>query len=299
MAGGRRSALAYGSPAQHIPRMKRLLTLGHGYTAQRLAGLALTAGWQVSGTTRNAACAAEIAATGVAPVLWGQAVLPLISRASHILISTAPDDKGDPALQAFTSALQAARPVWVGYLSTTAVYGNHDGAWVDEDTPLTPGTARGRARVAAETAWQSLGLPLHIFRLAGIYGPGRGPFEKVRDGTARRILKAGQVFSRIHVDDIAGALMSSMARPAPGSTYNVCDNDPAPPQDVLSYAAALLGLPEPASAAFETADLTAMARSFYAENKRVRNHRMIRDLPYALLYPDYRSGLRALVDAAG
>jgi nucleoside-diphosphate-sugar epimerase len=159
------------------------------------------------------------------------------------------------------------------------------------------------ARVAAEAEWRALadraGLPLHIFRLAGIYGPGRGPFEKVRDGTARRIVKPGQVFSRIHVDDIAQVLAASMARPNPGAVYNVCDDDPAPPEDVLAHAAALLGLPPPPAVAWDEAEMTEMARSFYAESKRVRNDRIKDELGVRLLYPDYRAGLAAILAAEG
>jgi nucleoside-diphosphate-sugar epimerase len=277
--------------------MNHLLSIGHGYSAERLAPLLLAQGWHVSGTTRNKAAMPAIAATGVQPVLWGVQTRAAIRQASHILISVAPDSSGDPTLTAFDTEVRAAKPDWVGYLSTTAVYGDHGGDWVSEDTPLTPSTARGVARVKAEEAWCSLGLPLHIFRLAGIYGPGRGPFEKVRDGSARRILKPGQVFSRIHVDDIAGALAASVARPAPGTTYNICDDDPAPPQDVLTYAAQLLGLPPPPAVAYESAQMSEMARSFYAENKRVRNDRMRWDLGYALKYPDYKTGLQALVES--
>ena len=170
---------------------------------------------------------------------------------------------------------------------------------MDEATPLTPSTARGRARVDAETAWQDLaaktGLPLHIFRLAGIYGPGRGPFAKVRAGTARRIIKQGQVFSRIHVDDIAATLDASIGRPNPGAVYNVCDDDPAAPQDVIAHAAELLGLPVPPAVAFEAADLTPMAHSFYAESKRVRNDRIKDELGVKLGYPSYKDGLAALL----
>ena len=277
--------------------MNRLLSIGHGYSASALARVLPAQDWQITGTTRDAGAMAAMAATGVTPVLWGPQVAEAIPLASHILISVAPDQMGDPTLAAFGAALAAARPVWVGYLSTTAVYGDHGGAWVDETTALTPSTARGQARVAAEAAWAARGLPLHFFRLAGIYGPGRGPFEKVRDGTARRILKPGQVFSRIHVADIAGVLAASMARPMPGAVYNICDDDPAPPEDVLSYAAQLLGLPEPPGIPFDQADMTDMARSFYAENKRVRNDRMKVDLGYALKYPDYRAGLRGLLAA--
>ena len=184
---------------------------------------------------------------------------------------------------------------WVGYLSTTGVYGDHDGGWVDETSALTPATKRGRARVDAEAEWQTLGLPLHIFRLAGIYGPGRGPFAKVRNGTARRIIKKGQVFSRCHVDDIAQVLEASIEKPNPGAIYNICDDDPAPPQDVLAYAAELLGLPLPPAVDFETAEMTPMARSFYAESKRVRNDRIKDELGVRLLHPTYRDGLQALL----
>ena len=185
---------------------------------------------------------------------------------------------------------------WVGYLSTTGVYGDAKGGWVDESSPLKPATKRGQMRVAAEADWQSIpNLPLHIFRLAGIYGPGRGPFSKVRAGTARRIIKEGQVFSRIHVEDIAQILVASIAEPNAGAIYNMCDDDPAPPQDVIAHAAGLLGLPLPEEVDFETAEMTPMARSFYAESKRVRNDRIKSDLGVKLLYPDYRAGLAALI----
>ena len=173
-------------------------------------------------------------------------------------------------------------------------------SWVDETTPLTPSTKRGQMRVDAESAWQDLaaraGLPLHIFRLAGIYGPGRGPFSKVRNGTARRIIKAGQVFSRIHVDDIAQILAASIEQPSPGGIYNMCDDDPAPPQDVIAYAAELLGRPVPEAVDFDTAEMRPMARSFYAESKRVRNDRIKSELGVKLIHPDYKSGLKSLLE---
>ena len=275
--------------------MKLLLSLGHGYTAAALAALLLPQGWRVIGTTRTAEHAAEIATTGVEPVLWGADLRPLLAQATHVLSSIAPDAGGDAVLRTFGAALAGSAAAWVGYLSTTAVYGDHGGAWVDEETLLTPSTARGAARVQAEAGWQALGLPLPIFRLAGIYGPGRGPFEKVRDGSARRILKPGQVFSRVHVADIAQALRASMARPMPGSIWNLCDDDPAPPQDVLSHAAALLGLPEPPAVDYAMAEMTPVARSFYAENKRVRNGRIKRDLGFRLIYPSFREGLAAIL----
>ena len=275
--------------------MNTLLSIGHGYSAEALARRLLARGWTVIGTTRNPAKAARMAAAGVEPLVLPASLAPALARATHVLTSVAPDGGGDPILRDHAGALRAARPAWVGYLSTTAVYGDHAGGWVDEDTPLTPATARGRARVEAEAGWAALGLPLHIFRLAGIYGPGRGPFEKVRDGTARRIIKAGQVFSRIHVDDIAQVLEASIDRPRPGAVYNVCDDDPAPPEDVIGHAAELLGLPLPPAVPYDEAEMTPMARSFYAESKRVRNDRMKDELGVTPKYPTYREGLASLL----
>lgn len=279
---------------------KILLSLGHGYCAQALARRLIPQGWQIIGTTRDAKGLSRLTAQGVEPLLWPGASLSLaVSRATHILSSIAPGADGDPVLTKLAAEIAAAPATWVGYLSTTGVYGDHAGGWVDEATALTPGTERGRIRVIAERQWQALGLPLHIFRLAGIYGPGRGPFEKVRDGTARLIIKPGQVFSRIHVDDIAQVLEASIHRPDPGAIYNVCDDDPAPPQDVISHAATLLGLPIPPAIAHDEAEMTPMARSFYAESKRVRNDKIKHDLGVRLIHPDYRSGLAALLAADG
>lgn len=280
---------------------RTLLSFGHGYSARALAARLLPQGWRIFGTTRNALKAEALAAEGIVPVLWPEGDLSAaLEAATHLLISAGPDGAGDPVLARHRDAITriAPRLDWVGYLSTTGVYGDHQGGWVDEETPLTPSTRRGRMRVEAEEQWRAVpGLPLHVFRLAGIYGPGRGPFEKVRDGTARRIIKPGQVFSRIHVEDIAQVLEASMLRPDPGAIYNLCDDDPAPPQDVIAHAAELLGLPLPEEIAYESAEMTEMARSFYAESKRVSNRRIKEDLGVRLLYPDYRKGLRALLAA--
>ncbi|SMO39171.1 SDR family oxidoreductase [Paracoccus laeviglucosivorans] len=280
----------------------RALVLGHGYSAGFLTPLLLERGWQVTGTTRDAP--QRVAASGATPLLWPGAedqVRAEIARADAILICAAPGRESDPVLADFAGDLARARPRWLGYLSTTGVYGDHAGGWVDEDTPLTPSTPRGQERVAAETAWRALAdahdLPLHVFRLAGIYGPGRGPFAKVRAGTARRIVKPGQVFSRIHVADIAQVLMASIQKPRPGAVYNVCDDDPAPPEDVIAHAAHLLDLPLPKAEDYATAPMTPMARSFYAESKRVSNARIKEELGVRLLYPDYRSGLQAMMAA--
>ena len=277
--------------------MSMLLSLGHGYTASALSARLLDQGWHVIGTTRDADRAKDLRAAGVDPLLLPADLAPVLARATHILASAAPEDGGDPFLAMAGDAIRAARPTWVGYLSTTAVYGDHQGAWVDEDTPVNPGSARAVQRVLAERQWLATGLPVQIFRLAGIYGPGRGPFQKVRDGSARQIIKPGQVFSRIHVEDIAAVLLASIAHPQPGRIYNVCDDDPAPPEDVLTHAARLLHLPDPPAVSFDAADMTPIARSFYAENKRVRNTRIRAELGTQLAYPTYREGLAALLAA--
>lgn len=282
----------------------RLVVLGHGYSAGFLTRLLVPQGWTVTGTTRDDP--ARVAAAGAQPLLWPgdeTAIRTELARADAILVSAGPGPEGDPALRDFAEAIAASPARWLGYLSTTGVYGDHGGGWVDETTPLTPSTRRGHERVAAEAAWQRLaadhGLPLHIFRLAGIYGPGRGPFEKLRSGTARRIVKPGQVFSRIHAKDIAQVLTASIARPDPGAIYNVCDDEPAPPEQVLETAATLLGVPVPPAEDYATAEMTPMARSFYAESKRVANDRIKRDLGVALRYPDHRVGLLALLADEG
>jgi nucleoside-diphosphate-sugar epimerase len=275
--------------------MHTLLSLGHGYCAAVLAEKLLAEGWTVIGTTRHPDQVEALRATGVEPLLLPGDLGPALARASHVLASAAPSDGGDLFLATAGDLIRAARPAWVGYLSTTAVYGDHAGAWVDEDTPVAPGYARAVQRVLAERQWLATGLPVQIFRLAGIYGPGRGPFEKVCDGSARRIIKPGQVFSRIHVADIANVLAASIAQPDPGRIYNVCDNDPAPPEDVLAHAAHLLGLPEPPAVPYDQADMTPMARSFYGESKRVSNRRIREELGVDLTYPTYREGLAGLL----
>jgi nucleoside-diphosphate-sugar epimerase len=276
--------------------MSTLLSLGHGYSARALARRLVPQGWTVIGTTRNPAKAEAFRAEGVEPLLWPGDLASALDRATHILCSAAPDAAGDPFLRVEPS-IAKSKAVWVGYLSTTGVYGDHNGGWVDETTPLTPQSDRGRQRVLAEGQWRATGLPVHIFRLAGIYGPGRGPFEKVRDGTARRIIKPGQVFSRIHVDDIAQVLEASIRHPNPGAAYNVCDDNPCPPQEVIGYAAKLLGMPDPPAVPFaEVAPtMTPMALGFYSESKKVRNDRIKDELAVKLLYPDYPEGLAALL----
>ncbi len=290
--------------------MPRLLCFGLGFSAHVLAHRLLAEGWSVIGTTRSPDKAQRLAAQGIEPVLFdGQT--PLAARVfdgvSHILSSIAPGPDGDPVLNhhrhtmagAMTGAMNGVR--WIGYLSTTGVYGNHDGGWVDEDTPATPDLPRSIRRLEAERGWQALSPAAHIFRLAGIYGPGRSVVDNVAAGTAHRIIKPGHVFSRIHVEDIASVVQASMARPAPGRLYNVCDDEPAEPADVVTYAAAMMGLPLPPAIPFAEAAgvLSPMALSFYADNRRVRNERIKTELGVTLAYPTYRQGLAAILRDRG
>lgn len=279
---------------------KTLLSFGHGYSAQALARRLLPQGWTIYGTTRDAAKADALKETGVIPVQWEDGDLSeAFDNATHMLVSAGPREAGDPVYNKYATEIAEAAPrlTWFGYLSTTGVYGNHNGEWTDEDAELRPSTERGKMRKAAEERWSTVpNLPVHVFRLAGIYGPGRGPFAKVRNGTARRIIKPGQIFSRIHVEDIAQVLAASIAQPNPGRAYNVCDDEPAPPQDVIGYAAELLGMPLPPEIPFEDAEMSPMARSFYSESKRISNARIKSELGVNLLYPSYRDGLPALLD---
>ncbi len=284
----------------------RLFCFGLGYSARVLAGRLRARGWRVAGTTRSAERVAALAGDGIEAFRFDRG-LPLADPAAalagttHLLSSVPPDEAGDPVIDHHAGDLAAlAGLAWAGYLSTTGVYGDRGGGWVDEDSDLQPTGERGRRRVAAEQAWLRLhrdhGLPVHLFRLAGIYGPGRNALETVRAGKAKRIQKPGQVFSRIHVADIATVLEASMARPDPGRAYNLCDDDPVPPAEVIAHACALLGRAPPPLVPFESAGLSPMARSFYRDNKRVSNRRIKDELGVELAYPDYRTGLQALLD---
>lgn len=280
--------------------MNHLLCFGFGFSARALAARLDRREWKIFATSRDAEGIAEINAQGFHGLPFASS-LQIAADVTHLLISAPPGEHGDPVLQWFQAQLQELSKSlkWLGYLSTMGVYGDRRGEWVDEDSPLEPTTARGQRRLEAERSWLMLhkdyGLPVHLFRLAGIYGPGRNQLLTVRDGSARRIIKPGQIFSRIHVEDIAGVLAASIAKPNPGRVYNVCDDEPCPPQEVVAYAAGLLGLPLPPEIPFEEAELSPMAKSFYAESKRVSNGRMKTELRYNLLFPNYREGLRALL----
>jgi nucleoside-diphosphate-sugar epimerase len=280
-----------------------LFCFGLGYVAQALAGRLRAKGWTVSGTVRDASKAAALAAQGIDVTAFAdEHPLPeaALTGVTHILLSAPPDEHGDPAARACGEqfAAVAGQLAWIGYLSTTGVYGDRGGGWVDESTPVAPSSQRSRWRVDAEKTWldfgRRTGAATHIFRLSGIYGPGRSAIDALKAGTAKRVAKPGQVFARIHVDDIASVLEASIARPAAGAIYNLADDEPAAPADVVTFAADLLGVPPPPLVPFDDAMLTPMSRSFFADNRRVRNDRIKRELGVSLRYPTYREGLRAI-----
>ncbi len=277
-----------------------LLIFGHGYTASALVDHLGTEDWEIFGTTRNVDTADLLKENNITPLMWSDdtSIKSIIKRSNCILHSIAPTEVEDPVYEKFAEDI-IARSInlsWFGYLSTTSVYGNHDGQWVDEKTPVNPSSNRGLLRVNAENTWARINnLPLHIFRLAGIYGEGRSPLDKIRSGKAQLISKPGQFFSRIHVEDIAQVLKASIELPNRGSIYNVCDDMPAAPDEVLAYAAKLLNYPEPPRINFEEAELSPMAKSFYSDNKRVNNDLIKNEFRLTLKFPNFKAGLDALV----
>lgn len=285
-----------------------LFCFGYGYSCDYLGhALQQEGGWRISGTTRDPEKQALMRARGIKSYLFDYQK-PLgdpaafLHGATHVLISTPPNDEGDPAFTIHANdVLEVPGVQWVGYLSSTSVYGDRAGSIVDESVVPEPSSKRGSRRARAETLWMSLlesnGLPVHVFRLAGIYGPGRSALDSVRAGLARRVDKPGQAFSRIHVEDIVNVLLASMRRPRPGAVYNVADDSAAPSHEVIAYACELLGLPIPPLVPYEEADLTPMARSFYSDNKRVSNELIKQELGIALKYPDYKAGLRACLES--
>lgn len=280
-----------------------LTIFGCGYSGKAIAEACGDLFGVAAGTTRSPEKAARLKSLGIDAYIYGggepdPALADRLSRTTHLVQSIAPGADGDPLLQLGSARLSALLPKleWVGYLSTVGVYGDHDGAWVDEETACKPVSRRSVERVEAEEGWQAVskttGLPVAILRLSGIYGPGRNGFVNLAEGTAKRIVKKDQVFNRIRVEDI-GAATRFLAERKLGGIYNVTDNEPAPPQDVVTYAAELMGVAPPPETDFETAELSPMARSFYGENKRVSNSK-IRDLGFVFAYPDYRVSLESL-----
>ncbi len=279
---------------------KHILFFGFGFSAEALSRRLDTREWEITATSRSKEGAKAISQLGFNGVIFNE-LNTIPQSITHVVSSVPPDADGDPVLRKFSDVLaaQAKHMRWVAYLSTTGVYGDHAGGVVDETTPLTPNTERGHRRLLAEQAWLDLHhkhqLPVHIFRLAGIYGPGRNALENLKDGTAKRVIRQGQIFSRIHVEDIAGVLEASIHRPHPGRAYNVADDAPCPPQDVIVYGAELLGIETPPEVPFETAELSPMARSFYMDSKRVSNARVKSELDYCFQFPNYRLGLKSLL----
>jgi len=287
--------------------VRRLFAFGLGFSAQELAGRLRSEGWEIAGTARDDAKIAQLCAAGYDVTRFSGTkdnpdLPPLLEGTTHLLHSIPPGPDGDPVLACYRDEIAKLGSLeWIGYLSTVGVYGDQQGRWVDEETTPKPNSARTEARVKAEQAWldfgKEIGVPVQVFRLAGIYGPGRSVFDKLRAGTARRINKGGQVFSRIHVADIASVLEASIARPRASAIYNVADDEPAAPGDVVAYAAEMIGATPPPEIAFEDADLTPMARSFYEGSRRIGNALIKSELGVALRYPTYREGLASLLPA--
>lgn len=285
----------------------RLFIFGYGFSGRALAARLRPRGWSVAASYRRAEDAAHLAADGVTPVAADdpEAMSAAMTGVDAVLITAAPTAAGCPGLPAIVPALARANafPDWIGYLSTTGVYGDRRGGWVNEASPLAAQSVEGAHRVAAERDWtevgRGMGLTVAAFRLPGIYGPGRSAFDRLRAGDARRIVSPGQVFSRIHVDDLAAGIEASIARPRAGAVYNLCDDEPAPNSEVVAHAASLLGMNPPPEIAVADADLRPAAMRFYAESKRVSNALAKAELSWRPAYPTYREGLAAILAAGG
>ncbi|MCX5513673.1 NAD(P)-dependent oxidoreductase [Kaistia algarum] len=285
---------------------RHLFILGLGYSASAFVRRVRGDYASIGGTVRSAEKARRLRAEGIDALVFdgvtpSPAIGEAVRRATHLVQSIAPDSSGDSALRLYRDAILAAPDLaWIGYLSTVGVYGDQGGGWADEASPPNAVSERARNRVEAEAAWTALGeekaIPVGLFRLAGIYGPGRNTFVNLAEGTARRLVKPGQVFNRIHVDDIA-AVLEAAADQRAGGIFNVTDNEPAPPQDVVAFAASLAGYPPLPDIPFENAQLSPMARSFYADNKRIANGALKSRLGVELKYPTYRDALSALWDS--
>ena len=303
------------TPSMPTNATPHLLCIGLGYSARALARRLAPRGWRISATATRHESLTRIAALGYGAALYdgsastaaGSDLAALTATSTHLVVSAPPDatgPDGDPVLRHLREPLAASPTLTtVAYLSTIGVYGDHAGAWIDEDVPVDPRSERSQRRADAERAWLDFGdrtgKSVLVFRLAGIYGPGQSAIDSLRAGTARRIIKPGQVFNRIHVEDIAGVIEAAFLGKPRHRIYNVADDEPAPPQDVIEYAAELLGLPVPPDIPFEQAELSPMGATFYAENKRASNARAKGDLGWRLRYPTYRDGLAAIASSSG
>lgn len=301
--------------AEHIPkpqlpsgRGKKILCFGFGYTAEALCETLNLADWRVIGTTTDPEKAEKLAEQGIEPILFDphrplMTPYEILADVTHILISIPPQEGGDIVYRFHDEDIAQMKNLeWIGYLSTTGIYGNRDGDWVSEESVPAPSSRRGSLRAMAEKQWMSLSasrdLPLHIFRLSGIYGPGRSALDNVRTGVFRRIDKPGHAFNRIHIDDIVQVLVASINAPKDNQViYNLADDHPAPSHEVIAYACTLLGVDVPPLIPFEQADLAPMVRSFYKDNKRIKNDRIKNDLGITLFHADYKSGLSACFEA--
>jgi nucleoside-diphosphate-sugar epimerase len=283
----------------------RLFLFGPGYAGMALARRLGAKGWRIAATGRDPAGRDALEAQDIDAVdpADPKAMKAALARSDAVLAAAPPDERGCPALAPIAAALGVAgrRPGWFGYLSSTGVYGDRGGGWVREDSALAAQSTAGARRVAAERDWndmaQRLGLRLEVFRLPGIYGPGRSAFDRLRDGSARRVVRPGQVFSRVHVDDLAAALDAAIAGAGLGGAYNICDDEPCPPQDVIACAAALIGVEPPPETPFDAAEIPAASRRFFNESKRVSNAKAKAALGWRPIYPTYREGLRAILEA--
>ncbi|HLZ73492.1 SDR family oxidoreductase [Phenylobacterium sp.] len=281
---------------------RRLFVFGFGYSARALSVRLQAKGWHVAGTIRRPVERGRLEALAVTPVPVGnqREMQRAVREADSVLVTAAPDEQGCPGLRALVPAMARAGafPDWIGYLSTTGVYGDRHGGWVTEQSRLAAQSTESARRVGAERDWlevaRGMGLTVTVFRLPGIYGPGRSAFDRLRAGEAQRIAAPGQVFSRIHVDDLAAGLEASIAKPRAGGIYNLCDDQPCPNSEVIAYAAQLLGLAPPPEVALADAKLSPAGLRFYAESKRVSNARAKAELGWRLAYPSYREGLAAI-----
>ncbi len=300
MATSRLCLRVQGITPPGAPPALRLFIFGPGYVGTAFARRMIAAGWSVAASARSEATAATLSAEGVVPISLDD-VAEAARAADAILVTAAPDDHGCPALAPIAAGLTGnGASKWIGYLSTTGVYGDRGGRWVFEHSALRARSIAGARRVADEHDWQDLGArtgaAVAIFRLPGIYGPTRSAFDRLRDGTARRIVRPGQVFSRIHVDDLCAALEASLARPRAGAAYNLCDDEPGPPQDVITEAARLLGVDPPPETPFDADAVPAASQRFFAESKRVSNALAKAELGWRPTYPSYREGLRTILE---
>jgi nucleoside-diphosphate-sugar epimerase len=285
--------------------MNKLFCFGLGYSAETLARRLSPAEWHIAGTARTREGAGRIASLGYEAILFdGHTAAPeaasALATSTHVLVSASPDELGDPVLRLHSGDLSRATGLrWIGYLSTIGVYGNSGGQWIDETATPKPGSERAKRRLKAEADWLAFAAAhetrVQIFRLGGIYGPGRSAVDDLRDGSARRIVKPGQVFNRIHVEDIANVLLAAANGAGHHTIYNVTDDEPSPSQDVVAHAARLMGLEPPPEIPFENAQLSPMGRSFYSENRRIRNQRLHEDLGVALRFPTYREGMAGIL----